>query len=214
MDAERPVESERRGPGSGPIHAQAADDGAFCVSAECARAEREAIARARAGDTDAFGELVERYTPRIYTHLIRLTRNREEAEDLTQETFIKAFRFLASFDTTRSFRNWLYRIASNTGLNALRARRRRGQSVSLDASPLADDGATKDIARMDLRDRLSGAVSELAPQAAMLVHLHYHEGMTIREAGDIVGLSEGAAKVALHRARKRLRKLLIEDEEQ
>jgi len=188
---------------------------------DSAPSDLDCIARTRAGDSDAFGALVARYSARIYTHLFRLVRNRQEAEDLVQETFLRAFRFLNRFDTARSFRNWLYAIATNVGLNALRSRRRRGFPLPLDAG--AARGAARDgmagedgrrlVAREELKQQLSSAIGRLPPRSAMLVHLHYHEGMAIREAAAIVGTSEGAAKVALCRARKSLREWLIEEAE-
>lgn len=180
-------------------------------AADYAAWERDCVARARAGDAGAFGDLVERYADRIYTHLVRLVRNREEAEDLTQETFLRAFRFLFRYDATRPFRNWLYTIATNLGLNALRANRRANRSLGAPAA--LHDEARQRVTHDELAERLADAVSQLPARSASLVHLHYYEEMPIREAAEIVGLSEGAAKVALCRARKRLREWLIEDTE-
>lgn len=176
---------------------------------EYARQDARLAAEAAAGHAPAFDELVERYSTRIYAHLFRLVRNREEAEDLTQETFLRAYRSLARFDTARPFKSWVYKIATNAGLNAIRARKRRGVPVPLDA-PDALPQAPGETRRRELSDELQTAIDELAPEPAALIHLHYHEGMSIREAGGVVGMTEGAAKVALHRARKRLRELLIE----
>ena len=180
--------------------------------------ESECVARVLSGDRAAFDRLVDSYTARIYTHAFRMTRNREEAEDVVQETFLRAYRKLASFDRFRPFRNWLYTIATNLALNALRARQRRGQSVALDFdsdtleinSQLEDARAL--LMRGDVAGRLAQAIGMLPPQPAALVHLHYMEGMSIREAADTLKMTEDAAKVALHRARKRLRILLGERE--
>jgi RNA polymerase sigma-70 factor, ECF subfamily len=176
--------------------------------------DRKAVARVRRGDQSAFNGLVECYMTRIHTHLYRLAKNREEAEDLTQETFIRAYRFLPQFDAARSFRSWLYAIATNTGLNALRARGRRISATSYDEhdekSGVTGQDGREEVARQDLNRQVADAVTELPERAAMLVHLHYFEGFSLREAGEIVGLSENAAKVALHRARKQLREQLVE----
>jgi len=165
--------------------------------------------RATAGESAAFDRLVERYTVRIFAHVYRIVRDREEAEDLTQEIFLRAYKSLARFDSSRPFKSWVYKIATNAGLNALRSRKRRGVKVPMDAhhGPIRHSAETT---RRELRDELAHAMEGLAPQSAMLVHLHYHEGMSIREAAEIVGMNEGSAKVALHRARKRLRELIIE----
>lgn len=176
--------------------------------------DREAVVRALHGDTSAFDELLERYMTRIYTHLYRFTKRREEAEDLTQETFIRAYRFLQQFDTARSFRSWLYTIATNTGINALRAKHRRIDAVSYDvrdeAGVVVGPDGREELARQDLKRQVAEAVDKLPPRAATLVHMHYFEGFSLREAGEVLGLSENAAKVALHRARGRLRETLAE----
>ena len=180
--------------------------------------EPECVARVLSGDRAAFDRLVDSYTARIYTHVYRMTRNREEAEDVVQETFLRAYRKLASFDRLRPFRNWLYAIATNLALNALRTRQRRGQTVALDfETESADlDARVEDtretLMRGDVAGRLAQAIGMLPPQPAALVHLHYMEGMSIREAADTLNMTEDAAKVALHRARKRLRILLGERE--
>lgn len=184
--------------------------------------EADCAARARGGDTHAFDRLVDAYTGRIYVHIWRIVRSREDAEDLTQETFIRAYRALARFDTARPFRNWLYTIATNVGLNALRTRSRRLRTTSLDME--TEDGKPRFEApstRLDGRDlaelrerrrRVDQAVAQLPPKVAALVRLHYNDEMPLRDAGTIVGLGESAAKVALHRARKRLREMLTGDE--
>lgn len=180
--------------------------------------ESECVARVLSGDRTAFDRLVDSYTARIYTHAFRMTRNREEAEDVVQETFLRAYRKLASFDRLRPFRNWLYAIATNLALNALRSRQRRGQAIVLDfeTDAIEIDSKWEDaralLTRGDVAGRLAQAIGMLPPQPAALVHLHYMEGMTIREAADTLKMSEDAAKVALHRARKRLRILLGERE--
>ena len=180
--------------------------------------ESECVARVLTGDSAAFDRLVDSYTARIYTHVYRMTRNREEAEDVVQETFLRAYRNLASFDRLRPFRNWLYTIATNLALNALRTRQRRGQTVTLDfeAETVEIDARLEDaralLMRGDVAGRLAQAIGMLPPQPAALVHLHYMEGMSIRESAETLKMTEDAAKVALHRARKRLRILLGERE--
>ena len=178
--------------------------------------EMDCVARSLAGERGAFDRLVDAYTARIYTHAYRMMRNREEAEDVVQESFLRAYRSLETFDRTRPFRNWLYTIATNLALNALRARQRRGQAVALDfdgdAAEIEMAASIEDpheaASRSDLARRLARAVSQLPPRPAALMHLHYSEGMTIREAADTLKMTEDSAKVALHRARKRLRELL------
>ena len=174
--------------------------------------EQECIAATCGGDPEAFDFLVDCYSARIYRHLYRLVKNREEAEDLTQETFLRAYRFFDRYDTARPFRSWLYTIATNLGRNAIRAQRRRGYPLQLDddAQPhsrtvIAQEKTLRDATAAELRDRLAKAVGRLPEKSSMLIRLHYAEQMTVREASEIVGMTESAAKVALHRARKTLR---------
>ena len=176
--------------------------------------DRQCVIRTRHGDSAAFGLLVDHYASRIYAHLYRLVGSREEAEDLAQETFLRAYRYLDRYDTSRVFRTWLYTIATNTGLNALRTRRRQGDTVPLDELyPLSDakvEEGWRVLEREERRDTVAKAIEKLSPRSALLIDLHYREGMTLREAGEIVGMSEGAAKVALLRARRALREWLVE----
>ncbi|MBI2432985.1 MAG: RNA polymerase sigma factor [Candidatus Hydrogenedentes bacterium] len=169
------------------------------------------------GEGHAFDVLAERYAARIYQHLYRIVGHRQEAEDLTQESFLKAFRAIQQYDASREFRSWLYAIATNTGRNALRARGRRGPMVSLDGEenfvPAGTENDTSDAQlRADRQAQLAEAMGRLPEHAAALVDLHYREGMSLREAAAVLGTTEGAAKVALHRARRQLRAWLIRDE--
>lgn len=166
--------------------------------------EVECIRKTQGGYPDAFNPLVAHYAPRIRAYLYRMLRNREEAEDLTQETFIKAFQALHRFEAERPFKRWLYTIATNTGLNALRGQKRRGTAIELDPdwSCTVADGPAPSPAG----EHLEVALATLSPRARQLIRLHYHEGFSVQEAGTVLGMSEGAAKAALCRARQELRK--------
>ena len=176
--------------------------------------EATCVAQTARGNPEAFNRLVDYYSAPIYSHLYRMTRNREEAEDLTQETFIRAYRKIGSYDPARPFRNWLYTVATNVGRNALRSRGRRIPSAWLDQGtevPVADARSVGEVEVRERKNWLRAAVDQLPDPMPMLVQLHYQEGLSIREAAAILGMSENAAKVALHRARKKLRILLEED---
>jgi len=166
--------------------------------------EVECIRQTQLGHPEAFNPIVAHYAPRIRAYLFRMLRNREEAEDLTQETFLKAFRGLNRFDPERPFKAWLYTIATNTGVNAIRDRQRKGLRVDLDPE-LAAYPASAGVAP-DTEERLEIALATLTPRALQLITLHYHEGFSLQEAGAMLGMSEGAAKAALCRARQALRK--------
>ena len=176
--------------------------------------ERACIVQMERGNPDAFSQLVDYYSARIYTHLYRMVRNREEAEDLTQETFILAFRKIKKYDRTRPFRNWLYTIATNVGKNSHRTRGRRIPSIQKDQGSEVSVLENRDIdlpESHELKDRLAAKVDRLPPPLPMLIQLYYQEGFTIREAAQVLDMSESAAKAALHRARKSLRIMLEKD---
>jgi RNA polymerase sigma-70 factor, ECF subfamily len=176
--------------------------------------ETASIAQMGQGNPEGFNRLVEHYSAPIYSHLYRMTLSREEAEDLTQETFIRAYRNIGSYDPARPFRNWLYTIATNVGRNALRSRGRRIPSARLDQGTevsVADERGSGVIEGRDRKGWLLSAVDRLPDPMPTLIQLHYQEGLSIRESAEILGMSENAAKVALHRARKKLRILLEKD---
>lgn len=182
------------------------------ASGEASPWEAAAIREAQQGRPEAFNPLVAHYAPRIRAYLFRMVHSHEEAEDLTQETFLKAFKALAQFDSARPFKRWLYTIATNTGLNALRARDRRGTAVDIDTDALHGDGPRGVPVHHQVAapaEKLERALAALPARSAQLITLHYHEGFTLREAGEMLGISEGAAKVTLCRARKQLREILV-----
>ena len=169
--------------------------------------EAECIRQTQGGHPEAFNPIVAHYAPRIRAYLYRMLRNREEAEDLTQETFLKAFRGLNRFDPERPFKAWLYTIATNTGLNAIRGQQRKGVQVALDPELAAYPEAAG--VALEAGERLEVALATLTPRSLQLITLHYHEGFSLEEAGAVLGMSEGAAKAALCRARQALRKEMM-----
>jgi len=197
-----PLEAELSMAAAPPDSSGTGADGADPWEAQCIRETQR-------GRPESFNPLVTRYAPRIRAYLFRMVRNREEAEDLTQETFIKAFRALPRFRAERPFRRWLYAIATNTGLNALRGRSRRGTAVEVDFERLAAE-PTHGAAPDGREEALAEALACLPARSARLVALHYEEGFTLAEAGEVLGMTESAAKVALCRARRQLRETMTE----
>ena len=174
--------------------------------------------RARTGDAGAFAALVERYAPRVHALAWRLLRDPLDAEELVQESFLRAYRYLPRWDASLPFRAWLYAIATHAGFNMLRARRRRGVEVPLEEHALVQsverepvDSVRHAAHRAELRVRIEAAVDRLPPRTALLVYLHYTEGLSVAEAAEATGMREGAAKTALCRARKQLREWLAGD---
>jgi RNA polymerase sigma-70 factor, ECF subfamily len=143
-----------------------------------------------------------------------MTRDRALAEDLAQETFVKAFRSLAAFDTTRRLSSWLFRIAHNTALDALRRARSPVMSTAPDSnsSGASDDPAgppePDPVEREALGRALEAALAQLRPEHSAAIVLRYDEGLSFDEIGSVMGIPEVTARSHVHRARKELARLL------
>ena len=156
-----------------------------------------------------------RYQRPIISLIARMTKDRALAEDLAQETFVKAFRSLAAFDTTRRLSSWLFRIAHNTALDALRRSRSPVLSASAAAAPsgrAAEDPASPPepdpVEREALGNALEAALAQLRPEQSAAIVLRYEEGLSFDEIGIVLGIPEVTARSHVHRARKELARLL------
>jgi RNA polymerase sigma-70 factor (ECF subfamily) len=173
------------------------------------------VAQALAGSQPAFEQIVRRYQRPVLSLLVRLTGDRALAEDLAQDTFVKAFRNLAAFDVTRRLSSWILRIAHNTAIDAMR--RRRIPAVSLDTVPRPGEAApvepaaplTPDpVERVALQRALEAAMATLRPDQREAVALRYEEGLSFEEIGQVLRIPEVTARSHVHRARKELARLL------
>lgn len=155
--------------------------------------------RARDGSRGSFDELVVRYRPRLVAFLARRLADAADAEDVAQETFLRAYDYLAGYDPARPFSTWLFAIGKNVAANHALARTRR-QAHEQDSRPLE---ATVDGAAggSDLWQR---AASILSPDSYRMLWLCYAQGLTVREIATELGRSSVAVKVMLFRARRRL----------
>lgn len=183
--------------------------------------ERQLITRAQNGELDAFNELVERYERLVYAVSVRLLRDHQHAEDVTQDTFIRAYSSLNQFNGS-SFRAWLTRIATNRCYDVLRGFQRR-PAQSLDAQlvedeprwslePLPDDPEQRMLHRA-LGARLEVALDELSEDQRLAVLLYDVHGYDYDEIAQIVDASLGTIKSRISRGRARLRELLKADHE-
>ena len=180
--------------------------------------DAELVARALAGSEAAYGELVRRYERPLFSLILRLVRDAAQAEDLAQDVFIKAIRALQSYDPSRKFSSWLFKIAHNTTIDHLR---RRG----LDTEPLEsgeedDPGPLRSIAdtsiagpadeleRRELGDALDQAVGALRPEYREVMLLRFRENLAYEEIAEITGLPLGTVKTHIHRARKEMAEIL------
>jgi len=175
--------------------------------------DRALILRARDGDREAYGQLVRRYQRRVFITALQLTHNRADADDLTQETFIKAYRALGGFDFRSDFFTWLYRITVNTTLNLL-TRAHRTRSVSLDdelAGHAVDKlmGSSEDPRkRLELRNlyrKVMEAMETLKPELRVALTLHAVQGLSHKEVAKIMDCAEGTVAWRISEARKDLR---------
>ncbi len=169
--------------------------------------DEELVARFRAGERRAFDELVARHERAVYRVALRALRDPDDAEDVTQRTFVQAFRRLDGFRGDAAFRTWLYRVAYNFVVTHARdAHRRRRAAAELESLP-ADDGPR--AADPEARKRLREAIDQLPLKQRLVVELRIYEELPFREVGAIAGCSEDSAKMNFHHALKRLRAWLV-----
>jgi RNA polymerase sigma-70 factor (ECF subfamily) len=179
--------------------------------------DRELVDRAREGDASAFGQLVRRHQQRIHRLAMHLLRDRAEAEDVMQETFIRAYRALARFDGRSEPYTWFYRIAINLSLNTLRSRKSRrttteSDDARLDAiinekQTLAD--APDDAARNQLYEALSQGIDELSETLRTTLVLVCIDGRSHEEAAAMLGAPEGTIAWRVHEARRKLKEYMV-----
>jgi RNA polymerase sigma-70 factor (ECF subfamily) len=174
--------------------------------------DAELVEQSLAGREDAFRGLVVRHQRSVYNLIARMLRNPSLAEELAQETFLRAFKNLRSFDSRFKFSNWVLRIAHNAAIDAMR--RRGPHEVSLDeplehgggtladvvADPRSED-AVRAVEHRDLARSLGAAVGHLRPEYRRMVVLRYQEDLGYEEIAEITGLPLGTVKSHLHRAR-------------
>jgi len=182
-------------------------------------AELILVDRARAGDANAFGELISRYERRVYRMARQITQNDEDAEDVIQETFLKAFEHLDGFQGQSKFYTWLTRIAVNESLMKLRKRKSdrtvsMDENIETDEEPIVreiavwDDTPEMRYSQEELREILDSAIEGLKPIFRTVFILRDVEELSTEETAEALGLSIAAVKSRLLRARLQLREKL------
>ena len=175
--------------------------------------ELEWIRDAQRGNRDAFGALVERHQRRVFAVIFRVTGDRDQVEDLSQEVFLKAYRAVRSYNQSASFGTWLSRIAVNHCYDYLRSRRStRNRVESFDGSPEDLESPAKSFPASGpdperaalLRDMVSKLLARASEEDRVVVALKELNGMSVEEIAEILELKVGTVKVRLHRARKRM----------
>ncbi len=187
----------------------------FAVKRQRALCEEPLVSAAQAGSSAAFAELQGRYSQHLYSTIVSITRNREDAEDALQDTFLRAYQSLRTFEGRSSFYSWLTRIAINSALMILRKRRTRAE-VSFDASSDTAD----DLPQFEIRDsspspeqicdqrqrcfHVQRAIQKLEPSLRAAMQIHMANECSLKEVARELEISEAAVKARLYRARQRL----------
>ena len=184
--------------------------------------DQEVVARSRDGDETAYRELIRRYERPVFSLIFRMVRDREIAEDLSQETFIKVLNAIATYRPEFKFSSWVFKIANNTAIDHLR--RRELDTLSLEGSPHAATpeameatalqlgtgvaSPLDDVASRELGGEIEAAINRLRPEYRSCILLRHVEGRAYEEIADILGLPLGTVKTYIHRARNELRVML------
>lgn len=176
--------------------------------------EAELIARARRGDREAFGVLVKRYERRVVGVALAVVHNQDDALELAQETFVRAFENLRNFESRSSFSTWLYRIAANLAIDFWRREGRhnvlRGEDAEneIQRLPSAGGDAYNAAIRDELGQRLTQALEQLTPEHRAVILLREVEGLSYDEITEVLQCPRGTVMSRLHYARNRLREIL------
>jgi RNA polymerase sigma-70 factor (ECF subfamily) len=175
----------------------------------------DTLVRARAGDADAFRDLVERHSRAVFHVAYRVTGRVEDAEDVVQETFLRAYRQLDRFESRANFGTWLHRIAINCAVDLLRGRSRREvpeEQETLDRLGGELEGAMPSPERamlgMEIRERIGSALERLTDMERAAFTLRHFEGLSIEEIGRTLGLRTNATKHSIFRAVRKMRQEL------
>ena len=183
--------------------------------------EKAIIEKVLAGDSNAFGELVEAYQDRVYNLALRMCGNADDAFDLSQEAFFRAWRGLSGFQFESAFSTWLFRLTSNVCLDWLRAKKRRptvslttlddeGEETQLD---VPDPGKSPEELLLAAEDRsaLTKALNELPVEYRQILTLRAIDDLSYTEIAEVLHLREGTVKSRISRARLALRKKLLQN---
>lgn len=192
--------------------------GRACGGGDSLKSDPELVSLALAGEERAFRELVDRYRARIYTFVLGIVKDREEANDIAQDAFIKVYASLKSYDPSRNFSSWLFKIAQNLAIDYLR--KRRHEEISLDAPleslegevglQLASRGLDPDrvVEGLEINEAIEAAVAGLDPLPRSAILLRHVEGKTYEEIAEILDVPLGTVKTHIFRARRLLREKL------
>ncbi|MFY7672510.1 RNA polymerase sigma factor [Tenacibaculum sp. MEBiC06402] len=160
------------------------------------------------GDTNAFSYLVEKYKVMVFSLAMKMLKSREEAEEVSQDTFIKAFKNLSKFKGDSKFSTWLYRIAYRNCLDSLKLNKEKYRSDTIDEITInqinSTDNILEDISRKERAILMKTCLDKLPEEERTILWMFYYDELSLKEIIEITDFSESNLKVKLHRARKRL----------
>lgn len=169
------------------------------------------------GDANAFAYLVDTYKNLVFTLAFKMTKSREEAEEVSQDTFIKAFKNLKNFKGDSKFSTWLYRIAYHTSLDAIKKNKKHQNSFEINDVTFNQIKSVEDtlqtIERKERAKMIDACLLELPEDERSIIWLFYYEELSLKEITEVTSLSEANIKVKLHRARKKLLTIVKENVE-
>lgn len=164
------------------------------------------------GDEEKFGILMERYEPKLHRYGKKFLFNTDNIEDVVQEVFIKVYQNIQSFDASKKFSSWIYRIAHNTFVNALRDAQKNPMPIfdfdTLVSHPAYDDPAVKEREQKDMRKMIDEGLEYLAPVYREVIILYYLEELSYKEIADVLHLPVGTVGIRLKRGKEALGKSL------
>ena len=172
--------------------------------------DKEIISQVLNGDQQAYAELVSRYQNYVFTLTLRFTKNREDAEEVSQDIFVKAYRSLSDFRGASKFSTWLYTIVNTTCITFLRKKKLETHSLDNErvfemADSLDSDFRANQVEQKSRVSMVNNAIAMLSTDDAEIITLFYKAEQSLEEIGEILGLDPKTAKVRLHRARQRLK---------
>ncbi|WP_397447211.1 RNA polymerase sigma factor [Polaribacter sp. R77954] len=160
------------------------------------------------GDTNAFAYLVDNYKNMVFSLAFKMTKKREEAEEISQDTFIKAYKNLAKFKGDSKFSTWLYRIAYHTSLDAIKKQKNNNNTFEINEIMFNQIAAVEDIlqgiARKERSVLMDKCLQKLPHEERSLIWMFYYDELSLKEIIEVTSLSEANLKVKLHRGRKKL----------
>lgn len=172
--------------------------------------DNEIISQVLSGDQQAYAGLVSRYQSYVFTLALRMVKNREDAEEVAQDAFIKAYKYLADFKGHSKFSTWLYTIVNNTGISFLRKKKLDIHSLDnekvFEVADSQDSGMRANIIEQKSKlAMVNGAIALLSTDDAQIITLFYKAEQSLEETAQVLGIEVNAAKVRLYRARTRLK---------